>query len=144
MPFSHIEYPIPREAYLQQIGDLLEDKETVVFLDTNILAYLFKLLEAARAEFFVWTEKLISEERLKVPSWVLSEYLSKLTSGGIDEYTARRNEPNEIRKKLENLQNIASLFIDEAVLTRIGFTYGRSGSVSLNSFPRTISAALAG
>ena len=84
MPFSHIEYPIPREAYLQQIGDLLEDKETVVVLDTNILAYLFKLLEAARAEFFVWTEKLISEERLKVPSWVLSEYLSKLTSGGID------------------------------------------------------------
>lgn len=126
MPFSHSEYPLSREEYLRQVGTLLEDKKTVVFLDTNILAYLFKLLAAARVEFFHWTDKLILEDRLKVPAWVLSEYLAKLTSGRIDEYTARSHEPDEIRKKLENLQNIASLFVDGNVLTRIGFTGDRT------------------
>jgi predicted nucleic acid-binding protein len=126
MPFSHSEYPIPREEYLRRIGEILEDKKTVVFLDTNILAYLFKLLGAARAEFFAWTEKLIAEDRLKVPAWALSEYLAKLTSGRIDEYTARSKEPDEIRKKLENLQNIASLFVDETVLSRIHFPGDRT------------------
>lgn len=126
MPFSHSEYPVAREEYLRRIGEILEDKKTVVFLDTNILAYLFKLLAAARAEFFVWTEKLISEDRLKVPAWALSEYLAKLTSGRIDEYTARSKEPDEIRKKLENLRNIASLFVDDTVLSRIGFVGDRT------------------
>lgn len=126
MPFSHSEYPVSREEYLRHVGALLEDKRTVVFLDTNILAYLFKLLAAARAEFFLWTDKLILEDRLKVPAWALSEYLSKLTSGRIDEYTARSKEPEEIRKKLENLQNIASLFVDDNLLTRVGFTGNRT------------------
>lgn len=126
MPFSHSEYPLSREEYLRRVGALLEDKKTAVFLDTNILAYLFKLLAAARAEFFLWTDKLILEERLKVPAWALSEYLAKLTSGRIDEYTARSKEPDEIRKKLENLQNIASLFVDGTVLTRIGFAGDRT------------------
>lgn len=126
MPFSHSEYPVSREEYLRRVGALLEDKRAVVFLDTNILAYLFKLLAAARAEFFLWTDKLILEDRLKVPAWALSEYLAKLTSGRIDEYTARSKEPDEIRKKLENLQNIASLFVDGTVLTRIGFAGDRT------------------
>ena len=126
MPFSHIDYPVSWEEYLRQVGDLLEDQKTVVILDTNILSYLFKLLAAARTEFFLWTDRLIKEERLKIPAWVLTEYLSKLTSGKIDDYTARSKEPEEIRKKLDNLRSIASLFVDDNLLVRIEFSGTRT------------------
>lgn len=125
MPFSHSVYPFSKEDYLAEIGRVLNDAETLVFLDTNVLGYLFKLLGAARNEFFTWTDRLIIEERLKIPAWVLSEYLAKLKNKKLGEYTAQSSEPDEIRKKLENLHRMASLFVDEQVLKGIGFTGDR-------------------
>lgn len=125
MPFSHSVYPFSKEDYLAEIGRVLNDAETLVFLDTNVLGYLFKLLGAARNEFFTWTDRLIIEDRLKIPAWVLSEYLAKLKNKKLGEYTAQSSEPDEIRKKLENLHRMASLFVDEQVLKGIGFTGDR-------------------
>lgn len=125
MPFSHSVYPFSKEDYLAEIGKVLNDANTLVFLDTNVLGYLFKLLGAARNEFFTWTDRLIIEERLKIPAWVLSEYLAKLKNKKLGEYTAQSSEPDEIRKKLENLHRMANLFVDEQVLKGIGFTGDR-------------------
>jgi hypothetical protein len=125
MPFSHSVYPFSKEDYLAEVGKVLNDANTLVFLDTNVLGYLFKLLGAARNEFFTWTDRLIIEERLKIPAWVLSEYLAKLKNKKLGEYTAQSSEPDEIRKKLENLHRMASLFVDEQVLKGIGFTGDR-------------------
>ena len=89
MPFSFSIYPNSKEAYLTEVGTVLEDQGTLVFIDTNVLGYLFKLLGAARNEFFAWTDHLIAEERLRIPAWVLSEYLAKLKENKLSDYTAQ-------------------------------------------------------
>lgn len=137
MPFSCTAYPYSKDKYLEQVGTVLEDKATLVFLDTNILAYQYKLLDAARSEFFAWTDQLIAEDRLRIPAWVLSEYLAKLKQKKLGDYTARSNEPEEILRKLENLQRMASLFVDDSVLSGISYTGGRNAF--MNDFQAAIS-----
>lgn len=130
MPFSFSIYPDSKETYLTEVGTVLDDPSTLVFLDTNVLGYLFKLLGAARNEFFAWSDHLIAEDRLKIPAWVLSEYLAKLKGNKLNDYTAQSSEPDEIRKKLENLHRMASLFVDDPVLKGIGFAGDRQKFLS--------------
>ncbi len=125
MPFGFSVYPKTEQEYLEELGDVLKDSDTIVFLDTNVLAHLYKLHLDARNEFYSWADGLLSEERLKIPAWALSEYLAKFKQGKLKEYTVKSNEPNEIKKKLENLHSMASLFVDQSLLSKINFNGDR-------------------
>lgn len=59
------------------ILDLLLHDDTIIFIDTNIIALLYKLNNRSRDELFNWLKPLVDKKRLKVPNWVTSEYTNR-------------------------------------------------------------------
>lgn len=138
MLFGHHTYDKTMDEHLQEIAALASDPQTLVFLDTNILAYLYKLHEAARREFFEWSDTVTAASRLAIPGWAASEYLSRVTSKTLDSYTPKSKEPSQAKKALDALYETASLFVDEPLLSRIAFAGDRVAY--LNGFRQAIDA----
>lgn len=109
------------DEHIREIADLALSAQTLIILDTNILAYLYKLHEAARQEFFAWSDAAILIERLAIPAWAASEYLSRVTGKNLESYTPKSKEPTQIKKALENLHQTAALFVDDNILNRTSF-----------------------
>ena len=118
------------DEHLQEIADLALSEQTLIILDTNILAYLYKLHEAARQEFFAWSDSAVHINRLAIPAWAASEYLSRVTSKSLESYTPKSKEPTQTKKALENLYQTASLFVDDSILGRTSFVGDRSAYIN--------------
>lgn len=118
------------DEHVREIAALASSPETLIFLDTNILSYLYKLHEAARSEFFAWSDKVVAGNRLVVPAWAASEYLSRVTSKTLDSYTPKSKEANQATKLLDGLFETASLFVDNVSLRRIGYDGDRTEFIS--------------
>lgn len=126
------------EEYVQEIADLASDPQTLIFIDTNVVAYLYKLHEAARREFFAWSDGIAAQDRFFVPAWAANEYLSRVTSNTLASYTPKGKEPTQAKKMLETLYETASLFVDEISLRGIGYPNDRA--VFLQEFRGAIEA----
>jgi hypothetical protein len=120
MLFGHHQLDKTIDEHLGEVAGLANAPGTLVFLDTNILAYLYKLHTAARHEFFDWLNAVVGANRLAIPAWAASEYLSRVTSKGLGEFTPKSKEPSQILKSLEAMHETASLFVDESLLKKIG------------------------
>lgn len=118
------------EEHLREIAALANDPQTLIFLDTNILTYLYKLHEAARLEFFQWSDALARANRLVIPAWAASEYLARVTSKTLDSYTPKSKEANQAAKLLNGLLETASLFVDDTSLRRIEFPRDRAAFIA--------------
>ena len=114
------------DEFLREIGELARNQNTIIFLDTNILAYLYKLHASARAEFFMWTSSALRENRLKIPAWSASEYLSRVKKRELHLYTPKNNNPDQHKKALGVMHETAALFVDDTVLRSIGFERNRA------------------
>lgn len=136
MLFGYHTFDKTIDEHQREIAALASDPQTLVFIDTNILAYLYKLHEAARREFFVWSDAVVTENRLAIPAWAASEYLSRVTSKALDSYTPKSKEPSQAKKALDALHETASLFVDEPLLRRIAFSGDRAAY--LNGFRQAI------
>ncbi len=129
-------YPKTLEQHLQDLAKVASDANTQVYLDTNILGYLYKLHPAARKEFFIWTNVLdLVDGRLFIPAWSANEYLAKFKTGKFSEYAPSR--PEQVSKLLNNLRETASLFVDDDSLKKIKFSGTRTDF--LNGFDDAIS-----
>ncbi|AEF23701.1 PIN-like domain-containing protein [Pseudomonas fulva] len=117
--YHHIEKTM--DEHIREIADLALSSQTLIILDTNIIAYLYKLHEAARQEFFAWSDAAVLSERLAIPAWAASEYLSRVTGKNLESYTPKSKEPTQIKKALENLHQTAALFVDDDILRRTSF-----------------------
>lgn len=126
------------EEYVSEIADLASDPHTLIFIDTNVVAYLYKLHEAARREFFAWSDGIAAQGRFFVPAWAATEYLSRVTSNTLTSYTPKGKEPTQAKKMLESLHETASLFVDDLSLRGIGYPHGRS--TFLQEFRQAIEA----
>lgn len=124
--FGHHTVDKTMDEHLQELAALAIDPQTLVFLDTNILAYLYKLHEAARQEFFAWSDETLSAGRLVVPAWVASEYLSRVTSKTLDSYTPKSREPSQARSAMDALYETANLFVDDPLLGRMKYPGNRA------------------
>lgn len=114
------------DEHVRDIADLASDPQTLIFFDTNILSYLYKLHEAARSEFFVWSDTVLNSNRLVIPAWAANEYLSRVTTRTLNTYTPKSKEHAQATKLLNSLFETASLFVDEASLRRINFGSDRA------------------
>lgn len=130
MLFGHHVINKTFDEHVREIADLANDPQTLIFLDTNILSYLYKLHEAARREFFVWSDALLAANRLVVPAWAASEYLSRVTSKTLDSYTPKSKEANQATKLLNGLFETASLFVDDASLRRSSYSGDRAAFIT--------------
>ena len=105
-----------KDDFLTDLANLAKSQETLIFIDTNILAYLFKLHSAARQEFFDWAVAAIGENRLYLPAWCAGEYLAKVRENLLHTYTPKGKGDDQPKKALEAMLDTASLFVDDAVL----------------------------
>ncbi|WP_019410439.1 PIN-like domain-containing protein [Pseudomonas psychrophila] len=105
-----------KDEFLTDLANLAKAKDTLIFIDTNILSYLFKLHSAARQEFFDWAVVAISEQRLYLPAWCAGEYLARVRENLLHTYTPKSKGDDQPRKALEAMLDTASLFVDDAVL----------------------------
>lgn len=130
MLFGHHVIDKTFDEHVRDIASLAGDPQTIIFLDTNILSYLYKLHDAARREFFSWSDAVLAANRLFIPGWAASEYLSRVTSKKLDSYTPQNKEANQAKKILEGLFETASLFVDDSSLRRVGYTSDRTAFIS--------------
>lgn len=130
MLFGYHVVDMTREDHLREIAALVSDPQTLIFLDTNILTYLYKLHEAARLEFFQWSDEVVRANRLVIPAWAASEYLARVTSKRLDSYTPKSKEVDQTTKLLNGLLETASLFVDDASLRRIEFPRDRAAFIA--------------
>lgn len=130
MLFGHHVIDKTVDEHVREIAALASDPQTLIFLDTNILSYLYKLHEAARREFFAWSDAVLAANRMVVPAWAASEYLARVTSKTLDSYTPKSREVSQATKILDNLFETASLFVDETSLRRVGYPADRTNFIS--------------
>jgi predicted nucleic acid-binding protein len=135
--FGHHTVDKTIDEHLREIAEYTNDSHTLVFLDTNILAYLYKLHAAARKEFFSWSDSLASKGRLLVPAWSANEYLSQVTGKTLESY-APKTKPAQIKKEMVALLETASLFVDDELLSKVGIEKNRTSY--LNGFREAIDA----
>jgi hypothetical protein len=114
-----------KDEFFQGLSMLANARDTLVFLDTNILAYLYKLHTAARLEFFAWTDSALADKRLYIPAWCAGEYLARLRNGELNSYTPKSKDADQPRNALETMLETASLFVDEQVLKSAQFPGSR-------------------
>lgn len=114
-----------KDDFLADLATLAKAQSTLIFIDTNIISYLFKLHAAARQEFFDWTAKAIGEGRLFLPAWCAGEYLARVRENQLHTYTPRSKD-DQPRNQLEAMLDTASLFVDEAVLAASDFAGTRA------------------
>jgi len=105
-----------KDEFLTDSANLATAKDTIIFIDTNILSYLFKLHSAARQEFFDWAVMAINERRLYLPAWCAGEYLARVRENQLHTYTPKSKGDDQPRKALEAMLDTASLFVDDTVL----------------------------
>jgi len=125
-----------KDEFLTDLANLAKAKDTLIFIDTNILSYLFKLHSAARQEFFDWAVVAISEQRLYLPAWCAGEYLARVRENLLHTYTPKSKGDDQPRKALEAMLDTASLFVDDAVLRST--TYSGSRTEYLAGFREAI------
>jgi rRNA-processing protein FCF1 len=85
----------------------------VVFLDTNILLWMYRLNDDARKDLLHFLERLIEEGRLRIPGWVVHEYNLKVER--IDELVFRPLDTllKTAKRKLDELQPHVSMIASE-------------------------------
>jgi hypothetical protein len=116
--------PYTEERYLQELGQVAEDYETYIILDTSILGYLYKLHAAARKDFFNWTTELgLIFGRLFIPAWTAHEYLAKFKTGKFSDYAPAG--PAQLTNSLTTLRETAGSFVDSDILNKIAYKGSR-------------------
>jgi hypothetical protein len=115
-----------KDEYLQDLAQMANDPACLVFIDTNIVSYMYKLHAAARREFFVWADGLVAAGRLAIPSWCASEYLARVRDDQLKTYLPKSRDQDQPRKALEAMLDTAALFVDEQLLQSIEFIGDRS------------------
>lgn len=115
-----------KDEYLLELAALADDSSCLVFIDTNIVSYMYKLHADARREFFAWADGLVAAGRLAIPSWCAGEYLARVRDNQLSMYLPKSRDQDQPRKALETMLDTAALFVDEPLLRSIQFTGDRS------------------
>jgi hypothetical protein len=112
--------PMDRNVLEGEIAAALKAPNTSVFLDTNILIWMYGLHRAARTEFCDWLTNGPLKGRIHIPRRV------------IHEFSAHRNDQNKLypfgrefrgsEKTLKHFEQAAPLVVDDALASSNGFT----------------------
>ncbi|ENK2264143.1 TPA: peptidase C14 [Vibrio parahaemolyticus] len=125
MRFGHHSFNKTIDEYHTEIAGEISSEKTLILIDTNILSYLFKLHANARIEFFTWAKSVIKQNRLFIPEWAANEYLNRVTTNKLNDYSHKSVNPKTAQKAYEALYEMASLFVDDKLLKESGHTEGR-------------------
>lgn len=107
---------IDERLYESQLSELINDTDCVIFLDTNILSFLYKINKSARGEFYNWIKLISSQNRLFVPKWVAHEYSKRVINNADTDYLGEVKQLSDISQKLSSNLKYISMFIDSSIV----------------------------
>jgi len=100
--------------YYERISSLLNDKDCAVFIDTNIIAQLYRLNDKARQDFYNWVDSC--GDRFHVPAWVVHEYSDKVCQNKTKEYQPELLKIKTYTKEFNNICEFVKGYIGESML----------------------------
>lgn len=89
--------------YERTLYDVIQSDDCVIFFDTNILSFLYKINESARQEFYAWIQTI--NHRCFLPKWNAHEYMKKVTANQDDEYLGELKRVSETVKAFGNYRD---------------------------------------
>lgn len=102
------------EEYEQELFDVIQSEDCLIFFDTNILSFLYKINESAREEFYAWIQNV--NHRCFLPKWNAHEYMKKVTANQDDEYLGEIKRVSEAVKSFTANMKYVRMYIDNKVL----------------------------
>jgi predicted nucleic-acid-binding protein len=95
---------------------IFREEKSFVFVDTNILLWIFRLNDLARSQFMLWFKGLADDDRLFFPAWVLHEYNNHLAQGNDEALFPFKRPGKEVLRRLPVIKKYANLLVDEGFL----------------------------
>lgn len=100
---------------------LLYSDTTLLFLDTNILIWLFRLNQDSYVEFSRLLNDLVERDKLIIPNWVIHEYNNLLLSNSESLFYPYKKSIKTLVRQLDSFVNIALLKSDNTNSKKNGF-----------------------
>lgn len=119
---EHVQHKKNIAKYLFDLSDLTtggaswEQNNALIFLDTNILLWLYRINGDARAEIINLLEYLKKNDRLRIPAWVIHEYNRHITKREDTVFFPFKKATKEIEGRLKILEQHSKLVVDDAYL----------------------------
>lgn len=110
---------IDLKEYENTLYEVIKSDDCVIFFDTNILSFLYKINESARSEFYNWIDEI--QNRCFIPKWNAHEYIKKVTANRDGEYLGEIKTVSESVKSFNDNIKYISMYIDDHVLQ--GYSY---------------------
>lgn len=129
---------INERLYESQLSELINDTECVVFLDTNILSFLYKINKSARREFYNWIKLISSQNRLFVPKWVAHEYSKRVINNADMDYLGEVKQLSDISQKLSSNLKYISMFIDSSIVQGTSYNSPKEYVTELRDTDKTL------
>jgi predicted nucleic acid-binding protein len=101
---------------------LFQSNDALIFLDTNILVWLYRINKDARSELFHIFNSLKEQNRLRIPAWVIHEYNHLVIKRDDTAFLPFKRSAKEVEKKLKTIELNSKLVIDDDYLN--GSQYG--------------------
>ena len=117
-----VQSSIALSSYRQEQVDILRSDDCIVFLDTNLLAWIFRLNDQAAREFFQWLEQLAQNERLIIPAWTIHEYNQHLLRDDPKFFLPHKAVGKQLNANLAELEKVAHLMISDASAKELGYS----------------------
>jgi len=106
----------------------------LIFLDTNILLWLYRINNAARAEILYFFHELKKNNRLFIPSWVVHEYNHHIQKREDNTLFPFKKPANEIKTRLQSIEKYSKLIVDDKYIQGTGY---ESGNAFLDELDKT-------
>lgn len=89
---------------------------SLVFLDTNILLWLYRINNAARSEVIELFTHIKADGRLCIPSWVVHEYNHHISRRDDASFFPFKKSAKEIESRLKIIEQHSKLVVDDDYL----------------------------
>ena len=97
------------------------DKECLVFIDTNILTWIYRLNNDSFNEFKNLLSDLVSKEKLIIPNWVVQEYNNLLLSNSEEIFFPFKRRLKSLNNDLDYLEELSKLVVDNELAKKNDF-----------------------
>lgn len=115
------------DKYYHELAEIIihPDQNNLVFIDTNILIWLYRLNNESFNEFSKFLNELSSQESLVIPTWVVHEYNNLLITNSEIVFFPFKKRLKTLDSDINHLTEIARLLADNEFSKKHGFSNKR-------------------
>lgn len=118
---NKVMYSVGIKDYYSQLRSVILDPSTIICIDTNILALLFRLNEEARQDLYRLFKSF--SPRFIVPNWAIFEYTDKSAKNQLQNYSSNLKKMKaELSSGLAGLVRESKIVVNDEVARSIGYS----------------------